>query len=172
VSAAPDYFEPFVAWRVWKVVRSDSAYTLGSVIQPTLWRAGEPFAAECRRGRHRLTRLIGKDWHQAPEEDCVCGIYAGRLEGLGTYLAEAVCRGVARVLGQVALWGTVVECERGFRASRAYPVRIYVPADTGATGSVDWEDVSFDLARYGVPVELLASSASEAPDVLAARRAA
>jgi hypothetical protein len=83
-----------------------------------------------------------------------------------------VCRGVARVLGQVALWGTVVECERGFRASRAYPVRIYVPADTGATGSVDWEDVSFDLARYGVPVELLASSPSEAPDVLAARQAA
>jgi hypothetical protein len=32
--------------------------------------------------------------------------------------------------------------------------------------------VSFDVARYGVPVELLASSASEAPDVLAARRAA
>jgi hypothetical protein len=172
VSEAPDYCEPFVAWRVWKVVRTEGAYSLGSVIQPTLWRARVPLAAECRRGRERLTRLFGKSWHEAPDDRCVCGIYAGRLEGLGAYLAEAACSGVARVIGQVALWGTVIECERGFRASRAYPARVYVPEDVGVAWQVGWEEVSLGLARYGVPIEMLASPASEASRVLAQRQAA
>lgn len=172
MSEAPDYCEPFVAWRVWRVVRTEGTYMLGSVIQPTLWRAGEPLGAECRRSRERVTRLFGKTWHEAPKDGCVCGIYAGRLEGLGTYLAEAACGGVARVIGQVALWGTVIECERGFRASRAYPSRIFVPEDAGAAWRVSWDDVCLELARYGVPVELLASPASDAPRVLADRQAA
>src|SRR5262249_61225355 len=75
-------------------------------------------------------------------------------------------------LGRVALWGTVIECQRGFRASYAYPVRIYVPADAGDPWHITWEEVAFGLARYGVPVEPLAARASEATDHLAERLAA
>ena len=32
-----------------------------------------------------------------------------------------------RVLGRVSLWGDVVECAWGWRASFAYPAQIYVP---------------------------------------------
>jgi hypothetical protein len=66
----------------------------------------------------------------------------------------------------------VIECERGFRASHAYPRQIYVPVDVGDFGQADWEDVSLGLCRYGVPVELLAGGAAEATRVLAQGQAA
>lgn len=172
MNEAPDYCEPFEGWRVWKVVRREGRYTLGSVIQRTLWPAGRPLDAECLRSRLRLTSLFGRSRHDAPDAGCVCGVYAGRLDCIGTYVAEAPCRGLARVLGRVALWGTVIECDRGFRASRAYPTRIYVPADVGEPWRVSWEEVALGLARYRAPIEMLAARASEATQLLAERQAA
>ena len=72
----------------------------------------------------------------------------------------------------MALWGTVIECERGFRASHAYPARIYVPADAGDPWRIGWEEVAFDLCRYGVPVEPLDARAADATQLLADRLAA
>jgi hypothetical protein len=46
---------------------------------------------------------------------------------------------VCRVLGTVALWGRVVELEHGWRASHAYPLRLFV--DDG--------EVRHRLAAYG-----------------------
>jgi hypothetical protein len=172
VNEAPDFVEPMIAWRVWKVVRSDGAYSLGSVVQRTVWPAGRALAAECVRRRRLLPRLRRKRRHDAPELRCECGIYGATLDGIGQYVAEAPCRGIAHVVGQVALWGTVIECERGFRASHGYPTRIYVPADAGDPWRVGWEEVAFDLWRYGVPIEPLEVRAAESPRHLAAKRAA
>ena len=168
----PDYAEPFETWRVWKVVRHEGEYTLGSVVQRTLWPAGEAFIAECLRFRRVMRHLLRKRRHEAPEADCECGIYGAPLERVGQYVADFPCGGIARVVGQVALWGTVVECERGLRASHAYPRRIYVPADAGEPWRVSWDEVALSLWRYGVPVELLPSRATEATRVLAERQAA
>jgi hypothetical protein len=57
------------------------------------------------------------------------------------------------------LWGEVVECERGFRASHAYPLRLYLPVDCTAE---DRDDVAHALGSYGVPVELLSAACSRA----------
>jgi hypothetical protein len=171
VNEAPDFVEPFQAWRAWKVVLCDGHYNLGSVVKRTLWPAGEALAAECL-GRRLFPWPRRKGRHDAPEAGCQCGIYAAALERVGQYVAEAPCRGVARVLGQVALWGTVIECERGFRASHAYPTRIYVPADVGDPWRISWKEVAFDLCRYGVPVEALASRAADATRLLADRQVA
>lgn len=164
---APDYVEPFEAWRVWRVVRRERQYSLGSVIQRTLWPTGEALAAECFRMPRLFSRLRRKREHEAPDASCDCGIYAAGLERIGQYLAEAPCRGVARVLGRVALWGTVIECERGFRAACAYPTRIYIPCDAGKPWGVDWQDVALGLWRYGVPIEALSSSSADSARVLA-----
>lgn len=59
------------------------------------------------------------------------------------------------MLGRVALWGTVVECERGFRASSAYPVALYVPVGRGSNALRRALDLAAGLRRYRVPVELL-----------------
>jgi hypothetical protein len=172
VNEAPDFVEPFEAWRVWRIVRREREYSLGSIVQRTVWPAGRALTADCLRTQRVLTLLRRRRPHGAPDAQCECGIYAAGLEHAGLYLADAPWRGVAPVLGKVALWGTVVECERGFRASHAYPTRIYIPADAGKPWRVGWEEVAFGLTRYRVPLELLASPAVDAAQFLTERQAA
>ena len=53
----------------------------------------------------------------------------------------------------MSLWGDVVECAWGFRASYAYPAQLYVP-DRSARSGLTPEEVALGLTDYGVPVEL------------------
>jgi hypothetical protein len=169
---APDYVEPFEAWRVWNVLRRNGEYVLASVVQRAVWQAREEFTAQCLRSRGLFGRVRRRAVHEAPEVYCECGIYGTVLDRLDYYLAETPFRGAASVLGTVALWGTVIECEHGFRASHAYPLRLYVPADAGRPWRIGWDEVAVGLWGYGVPVEPLAARASEATRFLADRQAA
>ncbi len=74
---------------------------------------------------------------------------------------------VHRVIGTVSLWGTVVECEHGWRAEYAYPRRIYVPVTARRrlflVGGLrrpapPAEKIAVQLADYAVPVELVECS--------------
>jgi hypothetical protein len=168
VSEAPDFVEPLEAWRVWKIVRRNGMYCLGSVVQPILWPAGEALAAECLAGRRLFLPRRRKRRHAAPEVRCDCGIYAACLEAVGQYVGDTPWRDAARVVGRVALWGTVVECERGYRGAYAYPARLFVPLDVGQPWQVGWDEVALGLCRYGVPVEPLAARAADATRFLAA----
>lgn len=58
------------------------------------------------------------------------------------------------------------ECERGFRASQAYPTRIFVPADTRGTREQGGEELVEGLSTYRVPVELLPARCADAPSLL------
>jgi hypothetical protein len=49
----------------------------------------------------------------------------------------------------------VVECEQGWRASLAYPERLYVPVLDATGPESRAAQVALDLTAYGVPVELL-----------------
>jgi hypothetical protein len=171
---APDFAEPLEAWRVWRVLRTDGRLTLASVVHSTPWPVGRELTAECLRSPRLWSRLRHTTSHSAPEPLCDCGIYGTTLERAGEYLGidvPARRRGV-RVLGVVSLWGSVVDCERGYRASRAYPTRIYVPADAASGSARGADDVARDLTRYRVPIELLTFSSAEAMDALTERRAA
>lgn len=99
--------------------------------------------------------------------------HGGRF-GLGS-IVQPTCvptsREAGRVLGQVHLCGTVIECERGFRAGHAYPSRIYVPVEqsdapahrrNGAT----CDELVHGLADYGVPVELVPGGRLDAIEAL------
>jgi hypothetical protein len=68
----------------------------------------------------------------------------------------------------VLLWGSVVECEHGWRASRAYPAEIFVPTPRrgGATASAD--EVAHGLAEYGVPLVAIPASPRQAVEELRA----
>jgi hypothetical protein len=153
---APDFAEPIVAWRVWRVVARRGTYSLASVVKPTLWPAGEPLEAVCLR-----TSRLRAWWQQrrgevraVPDLRCVCGIYGAiDLSHVRQYLVDGPAyAAVAQVLGEVSLWGRVIECEYGFRASHAYPRRIYVPADVGGRRR---EELLRGLEEYGVPVDAL-----------------
>src|SRR5512132_4078558 len=60
--------------------------------------------------------------HVAPNASCTCGIYAGR--SLGDFDRPRPAWPPPSVVGTVALWGTVIEHERGWRARYAYPARL------------------------------------------------
>jgi len=150
---APDFAEPLEAWRVWRVVGCHGELSLASVMRRTVWPAGEPLRAECLVPR-AFGWLRRRPQHDAPEEACDCGIYAADLEEASRYLYDSLPDALARVVGQVSLWGVVVECERGLRASRAYPGSLYVSRGTSRDpDAVD--DLAAGLERYGVPVEVL-----------------
>src|SRR5207302_10888345 len=125
------------------------------VVFNVVWLPREPLEAECSRRRMNLLPWRRAVLHHAPLPACDCGIYATTLERTAPYLDPRLDGPrVHRVLGRVSLWGTVVECAWGWRASLAYPERIYVPAWTARSG-LPPQEVALSLADYGVPIELL-----------------
>jgi len=159
----PDAIEPILGWRSWFVLRADGVPRLSSVCYWTVWEPRRAVVAQCHG-------------HVAPAERCTCGIYASdSARGAAPFLisaSRARVRAVGRVLGLASLWGTVVECERGWRASYAYPFRIYVPTGPHRSRSepsghlLGWrprytplpvEEIAEALSEYGVAVELVSS---------------
>jgi hypothetical protein len=167
MNGAPDFAEPILGWRLWLVAETDGSLRLESVIYDEAWPIRRPLVAECLRGRRSEVahQVHGGVPHPAPVASCHCGIYAAsQLELLAPYLdgrypGQAVA---GRVFGVVSLWGSVLACEHGWRASLAYPALLYVPA--GWSRSFDRPDEVADaLTSYGVPVRLLeAGSAASA----------
>jgi hypothetical protein len=101
--------DPVEGWRTWALDRDDDGLRLVSPLVDATWPSGRAFVAACRR--HAA--------HAAPAEECSCGIYAvSSAADLGS-----VCAGVS-VVGSVALWGRVVEHDRGYRGALAYPQRL------------------------------------------------
>jgi hypothetical protein len=130
--------EALDAWRAWAVVELGGEPRLSSLTRPERWEPYAPVRARCRHPTHRRPRRF-----------CSCGVYAvprpELLAGLGPIAGGAV--------GQVSLWGRVVEHERGFRAEAAYPARIRllcVPCLAERTGSLP--DVVERVERAGVTV--------------------
>lgn len=165
-AAAPDYFEPFEAWRVWRVLRDGDELALASVVKRTLWPACEPLAAECLKALPFVDWLLRRRPHDAPEECCECGIYAASLDAVRRYLSDSLPDARTRVIGRVALWGSVVECELGYRATYAYPLSLCVPLPVRGRARETTEEVAAGLERYGVPVHILPRDRITAPALM------
>lgn len=181
MTRAPDAIEPAIGWRVWDVVPLDGSYRLCSLAFWTIWVPHRAAVAACRRV------LVDRSWsrlpaHQAPGEDCTCGLYATQaahqvLEYAKQFRPRADT--VHRVVGRVSLWGTVIEHTGGWRASRAYPCALFVPAVRGRrprTGRLTGpkrpvEELALGLEAYGAPVEIVdCSTRSELAALLDAPR--
>lgn len=106
VAAVPDVPAAVLGWRTWRVGRrAQHRHVLFSPLTGTPWPAARPMVAVCASPRHT-----------PPGDACPCGLYAvGDTTTLGWSPSDH------EVLGVVALWGEVVEGERGWRASHAYP---------------------------------------------------
>jgi hypothetical protein len=163
---APDYIDPVHGWRTWLIVQGHDGVRLASVSFPALWPSRRRLAAECGRGFHTGNGPPLPVEHAAPSLDCSCGIYATSDLDRATQIADCAtarfrdCLGrpvLGAALGEVSLWGTVVECSHGWRAGFAYPSRVYVLAPSyGRRAQVaSADDLAAELAVYGVPVEVL-----------------
>jgi hypothetical protein len=161
MSVAPDYAAPLIGWRAWAAVDDEHGLALGSVVYATRWPPRERLEAVCvHRPRFGLlARLLRIDPHEAPEEGCECGIYAARTPDLTLLYLDrhALLRWAgAAVIGRVALWGRVIECERGWRGAFAYPTHVFVMrAALSRRQGPDARALAGQLAVYGVPVDVL-----------------
>lgn len=103
--------EAVQAWRCWTLSGSRD----GSRVRLTPiagdgrpWPVGRPASATCIR--HRT--------HVVPDLACTCGLYAVNDPDQLRRSRDPAA------LGTVALWGRIVEHERGFRAELGYPQRV------------------------------------------------
>jgi hypothetical protein len=162
----PDLIEPVEAWRAWRVGMRQGRVVLLSLFAETVWEPGVPLAAVCTQGhrsRWRPWRIYPND-HTAPDLECDCGIYGVQsVAAARTYLKSPTLFRDERVIGRVALWGTVVEGSRGWRGSRAYPLELFVPASAAVRSGLRQrafiDEILLALEDYNVPVDLVASDA-------------
>ncbi len=146
MSATPDYLAPVSGWRVWRIDESGPEARLASVVRPAAWPAGEAMIAACP--------WVGFA-HRPPGTGCRCGIHATRDADEAAFHAEVPSRRRDPLaIGLVALWGDVVEAERGWRAARAYPETLYaILRDESERERV--AGLAWDLTAYGVPAGVL-----------------
>jgi hypothetical protein len=100
---------------------------LGSVLFDQVWLPGEPASAACKREEDPFAAKVGP--HEVGSSACRCGFYAARdpADALSYLHGRNEPATVCRILGEVALWGGVLEGDVGWRATLAYPVHLYVP---------------------------------------------
>jgi hypothetical protein len=161
VNRAPDYIEPVVGWRVWYAVDDGwGGLSLSSVVHRTLWPQGEALTATCRRFRIPFWPF-SHEKHEAPSETCSCGIYAVKVPSLRVYLPEHLAWSqLIPVIGRVSLWGSVHEYTSGWRASYAYPERLFVPiVELGTRRAAQIIDA---LRGYRVPIRAVESATAGA----------
>lgn len=144
-----------------------------SVVFDTIWAPEVELTAGCNRLWTRVRNRLawrGDPVHEVPVWRCSCGIYATSDPELAAeylYLYSEVHQPhvVYRAVGLVSLWGSVVEGESGWRASHAYPKRLFLPLSRRRE---DVERIRDGLADYGVPVDILGDE--ETPIERAVRR--
>jgi len=119
----PDYISPIIGYRVWKWEKTGLKSLCGE-----RWKPSQLLAARCRASAVVGTiacRVEGHDSHDAPQAKCTCGVYAAK--GLEHLRKNGYDR--CGIYGEVCLWGTVVEHERGWRAQLAYPKNLFLSLD-------------------------------------------
>lgn len=116
----PDYVQVITAWRAWRVIYSGSQWQLKALGAEFTWKPRESVQATCNAG---FSSAIPS--HPAPARDCNCGVWAFKeLDSLVAAIGSAY--GEIKVLGQVSLWGRVIETENGYRAEKAYPSELWL----------------------------------------------
>lgn len=109
-----------MGWRAWNLSETDGDPSLEPAGSGTgAWPPRQAVVARC--GAPALM-TVGVGRHDAPDPRCTCGIYAGR--SLDTFERNRPAWPPPTVIGTIALWGRIVEHERGWRARYAYPSRL------------------------------------------------
>lgn len=116
----PDEFgtEPLLGYRGWHVVDAGdgSGYALKSLHLSYIW--DRQVQAIC----HQQGAMFLKGDHHigniSPDPRCSCGIYAQLPEQPLTEW-DSVKRGKVTASGTIAMWGRIIQCERGYKAQHA-----------------------------------------------------
>jgi hypothetical protein len=108
----PDYFSPLVGWRVWNVKNGRELRSIGS--QSTFWRPGEVLHATCTSNHTTRDHIAAPP----PNRFCSCGSHSySSMEYLLRWEQSSVHPGMC--IGQILMWGRVIEHSFGYRAEYA-----------------------------------------------------
>lgn len=132
ICRTPDYVQVITAWRAWAVVYANDGWRLKALGVDHVWEPKKQLDARCTKNSGGLTFRLGSfgqaekvEQHPAPQMDCTCGVWAFKeLDSLVAAIGSSY--GQIRVLGQVSLWGRVVETVNGYRAQHAYPSELWL----------------------------------------------
>lgn len=165
----PDAITPVVgvrAWRVTKTLRKEDR--LFSIYkQDVNWPIGRRLEAKCISPASIWGAMAASSWnaraalygimvddpvkklppHQAPFDNCTCGIYALNSE---LFVGEVKPWMNDAILGIVLMWGHILEGDRGYRSQYAKVVALWM--DTADPERVDL--ISQMAEMYKVPVIL------------------
>jgi hypothetical protein len=117
-----------LGWRAWAVTRTSRGVRLASPLFDHFWLPGEPGVASCLRHEDPFAPAL--DAHAVTTQaECGCGFHAARdpADALSYLHGRDAPATLCRVLGEVTLWGEVLQTEAGWRGTLAYPARLYVP---------------------------------------------
>jgi hypothetical protein len=143
----PDCISPIIGFRAWTWDTRGLKSLCGQ-----RWHPGLALAARCRASVVVGT-IVGRteaadDAHDAPQARCTCGVYAAKsLEHLRKNRYDR-----CGIYGEVSLWGTVVEHERGWRAQFAYPKSLILPVDMSLLSTKEVEARLKGLAAYDTDI--------------------
>ena len=146
--------EAIQAWRAWRVgvfepaTTPRSEYFLRSCVHDAYWPPLEPLVSRCPE-------------HLRPDLSCGCGIYAMATRDAAVAWARSTARSLSMpvVVGQVQLWGRILQFTQGYRAELAYPYSLEV-FDDSLTPDLDAAAVVRQLREtYLVDVTRVTSAA-------------
>lgn len=139
--------EPITGWRAWNIVDFERR---GGVSEKRLQALGTKPVWEPRQ--ENVAICIQNGTHEAPWPDCQCGFWAFKdREHVEKALFNTYGGEQGKVIGQVALWGRVLECTDGYRGEYAYP-QTFQFIDVA-------EDTCQDISeRYLVPYSIIKPS--------------
>jgi hypothetical protein len=166
-AVTPDLATPIIGYRSWVLDTDRRSERLRLILRSmvkrdAVWPVRKAMAARCLCDDQRGYIVPFRGWLPVatsklkyPTEAHSCGIYAFKnLENT----AKMSRTGPPVVFGKCALWGRVIEHERGYRAQFAYPLSLFASkenlircAQWIGSGTEDVVPLFWDLANvYGV----------------------
>ena len=121
--------KPLVGWRMWDVLieSRDEGWRLKAISRPVIWEPYVPMRGTCNnKPPEEITD------HKCPSWEHRCGVHAVKevfqVRKWGSPTNGPKAQHV-RLLGEIDLWGRVLEYEEGYRAEWGYPAKLYLPSE-------------------------------------------
>ena len=169
---APFYIDPIISWRAWTVCapgvcdcfekRGRGRALIRSVTFSLPWLRRKATRAHClNRWRNDARAVNGSIHHCAPDQTHGCGIYSVKSMEYAKEWGQH-SKSKFAIIGEVKVWGRVLQYEDGYIAEYAYPLSFLVPDNydyyTRADGTaekgkpmIDPREIAYMLEEsYGV----------------------
>lgn len=155
----PFYIEPITAWRAWSVCgtgnckcgQTHRGLLLRSITYPMPWLRKKASRAHCLPRWYSSEREApqSRSRHHAPDAGHGCGIYSVKelksARMWGHYSKDRLL-----VIGEVQVWGQVLQFQDGYMSEYAYPVSVYVPENWSHLNDSAKQDFSPEMIAKGI----------------------